>query len=146
MTESAMPRVHEVEGELMLHDIPASVALHKSIAKYGCCSTFDQNAEHILRLKACFDQRRLRPTEAVIAIINVKDVHGSHIAELLMGEFKQQEILGTDEIPYARGLMMRDSMQEAVEVFDQEAGTKLRGMTELAVVVIDHGVAEVFYI
>lgn len=39
---------------------------------------------------------------------------------------------------------MRDGIQEALGAFDQEAATKLQGRTGVAVVVVDHGVAEVF--
>ena len=39
---------------------------------------------------------------------------------------------------------MREGIQEAIGVFDKEAAEKLRGMTDVAVVVVDRGVAEVF--
>ena len=39
---------------------------------------------------------------------------------------------------------MRDGIQGALGTFDKEAAKKLKGMTDVAVVVVDHGVAEVF--
>lgn len=55
-----------------------------------------------------------------------------------------QEIRDKGEVPFARGLAIRDGIQEALGAFDVEAATKLRSMTDVAVVVVDHGVAEVF--
>jgi len=55
-----------------------------------------------------------------------------------------QEIRDRGEVPFARGLAVRDGIQEALGAFDKDAAKKLEDMTEIAVVVVDHGVAEVF--
>jgi hypothetical protein len=39
---------------------------------------------------------------------------------------------------------MRDGIQEHLAHFDSEAATKLKEMTDVTVVIVDHGVAEVF--
>lgn len=55
-----------------------------------------------------------------------------------------QEYRDRGEVPFARGLAERDGITEAVSTFDKEAGMKLSLMTDVAVVVVDHGVAEIF--
>ncbi|HEA84359.1 MAG TPA: hypothetical protein ENI04_00005 [Candidatus Wildermuthbacteria bacterium] len=55
-----------------------------------------------------------------------------------------QEIRDQDEVPFARGLAMREGIQEALGTFDDEAAAKLQDMIDVAVVVVDYGVAEVF--
>ena len=82
--------------------------------------------------------------QAVIVILNVDDVHGGPLANALMPEYNWQEIRNRGEIPFARGLAMREGIQEVLDIFDKEAATKLQNMTDVAVVVVDHGVAEIF--
>lgn len=60
-----------------------------------------------------------------------------------MPGFDWQKIRDRGEVPFARGLAMREGIRDALGFFDQEAATKLRDMTTV-VVVVDHGVAEVF--
>ena len=47
-------------------------------------------------------------------------------------------------VPYARGLAQREGIQEMLNVIDKEAGEKLEALDGVGVVVVDHGVAEVF--
>ena len=77
-------------------------------------------------------------------ILNVDDPNGSQIAEALMPGHNWQENRDRGEVPFARGLAVREDIQDAIEFFDNEAATELRKMTDLAVVVVDHGVAAVF--
>ena len=83
-------------------------------------------------------------TDAVIVILNVDDVHGGPLADALMPGFNWQEIRDRHEVPFARGLANRNGIQEAISAFDQEAAIKLQGMKDVTVVVVDHGVAEIF--
>ena len=48
------------------------------------------------------------------------------------------------ETPFARGLAGREGVRSFLEMIDREAMEKLRSFDGLAVVVVDHGVAEVF--
>ena len=82
--------------------------------------------------------------QAVIVLLSVDDVHGGPLADVLMPGFNWQEIRDRGEVPFARGLAMREGIQKALGTFDKEAAKKLRGMNDVAVVVVDHGVAEVF--
>lgn len=145
MSESDMPRavVREIDGQLVLDD-PDALAVMKAVGKHNCISVFNMNAGRVEHFKTRLADRGLTAADAVITVINVDDVHGGPIADLLMPGFNWQEIRDRGEVPFARGLAMRDGIQEALDVFDQEAATKLRGMTEVAVVVVDHGVAEIF--
>lgn len=145
MSESDMPRavVREIDGQLVLDD-PDALAVFQAVGKHNCRNVLSLNADRVQHFKTRLADRGMTAADAVITIINVDDVHGRPIADLLMPGFNWQEIRDRGEVPFARGLAMRDGIQEVLEVFDQEAATKLRGMTEVAVVVVDHGVAEIF--
>ena len=82
----------------------------------------------------------------IITIINVDDHHGGPLAEILMPGHDWQSYRDQGMIPYARGLAGRGGIEEALALFDPEAAEKLAiwGSSEVAVVVVDHGVAEVY--
>ncbi len=139
-----MALVREVGGQLVLDD-PAAEAVIKAVAKHNCKGTLDLNADRINHFKRRLAERGETPAEAVIVFIKVDDPNGGMLAQLLMPDHNWQEYRDRGEIPFARGLARRDGIQAALSIFDKEAAEKLRGLTEeVAVVVVDHGVAEVF--
>ncbi len=139
-----MALVREVGGQLVLDD-PAAEAVIKAVAKHNCKGTLDLNADRINHFKRRLVERGETSAEAVIVFINVDDPYGNHLAELLMPGHNWQECRDRGEVPFARGLARRDGIQAFLSTFDKEAAEKLRGLTEeVAVVVVDHGVAEVF--
>lgn len=135
--------VCEVNGQLVLDD-PEAVAMIKAIGKHDCRSTLELNADRVEHFKRRLTERGMSPDQAVIVLLNVEDLHGGPLADVLMPGFNWQEIRDRGEVPFARGLAMRDGIQEALCAFDRDAATKLQSMNDVAVVVVDHGVAEVF--
>jgi len=143
--EDDYPRaiVREVNGQLVLDD-PDAMAMIQAVGKHNCQNTLKLNADRVVHFKRRLAERGMTADQAVIVLLNVDDVHGGPLADMLMPEFNWQEIRDRGEIPFARGLAMREGIQEALDIFDKEAAKKLRGMNDVAVVVVDHGVAEVF--
>lgn len=135
--------VREIGGQLVLDD-PVAVAMINAVEKHNCCNTLELNIDRVEHFKQRLTERGMTPDQAVIVILNVDDVHGGPIAEMLMPGHNWQEIRDRGEVPFARGLAMRNGIQGALEIFDQDAATKLQNMNDVAVVVVDHGVAEVF--
>jgi hypothetical protein len=135
--------VHEVDGQLVLDD-PDAVAMMRAVGKHNCRAMLEANADRVEHFKRRLADRGLTASDAVIVILNVDDMHGGMIADILMPGFNWQEVRDRGEVPIARGLAMREGIQEVLGAFDTEAAEKLRGMTEVAVVVVDHGVAEIF--
>jgi len=84
------------------------------------------------------------PSSVVIVLINVDDVHGGPIAEALMPGHDWQEYRDRGELPVARGLAGREGIEAVLADFDKEAAVKLKVTKGIAVVVVDHGVAEIF--
>lgn len=85
----------------------------------------------------------------VIVLLNVDDVHGGPLAKRLMPQADPkdwQDFRDRGEVPFARGLVSREFIQKALNDFDREAALKLSRITGVAVVVVDHGVAEVFQV
>ena len=135
--------VREVDGQLVLDD-PVAVAVISAVEKHNCRNTLELNADRVEHFKRRLTERGMTPDQAVIVLLNVDDVHGGPLADVLMPGFNWQEIRDRGEVPFARGLAMRDGIQEALGTFDKDAAKKLKGMSDVAVVVVDHGVAEVF--
>lgn len=135
--------VKEVGGELVLHD-PVAAGMISAVNKHNCRNTLEINADRVEHFKRRMMERGLAPTEAVIVLLNVDDPNGSQIAEALMPGHNWQEYRDRGEVPFARGLAMREGIEGALNIFDKDAADKLREMTGVAVVVVDHGVAEVF--
>ncbi len=135
--------VREVDGQLVLDD-PQAVAVIRAVEKHNCRNTFELNADRVAHFKQRLSERGMTADQAVIVLLNVDDVHGGPLADVLMPGHNWQEIRDRGEVPFARGLAMRDGIQDAIGTFDEEAAAKLKGMAEVAVVVVDRGVAEVF--
>lgn len=147
--ESDYPRavVREVDGKLVLDDPdddPDAVAVINAMGKHNCKNTLELNADRVAHFKNRLAERGMTADQAVIVLLKVDDVHGGPLADVLMPGYNWQEIRDRGEVPFARGLAMREGIQEVLGTFDKEAAKKLRGMKDVAVVVVDHGVAEVF--
>lgn len=135
--------VREVDGRLVLDD-PDVMSMISAVGKNNCRNTFQLNSDHVEHYKQRLAEWGMSPDEAVIVLLNVDDVNGGPLANLLMPGTNWQEIRDHGKIPFARGLAARDGIQEALGIFDKAAAMKLKGMSDVAVVVVDHGVAEVF--
>lgn len=135
--------VREINGQLVLDD-PVAIAVIQTVSKYNCHNTLKLNADRVEYFKKRLAERGLTADQTVIVILNVDDVHGGPLADILMPGYNWQEIRDKGEIPFARGLAMRHGIQTILGAFDKNAATKLQGMHEMAVVVVDYGVAEVF--
>lgn len=135
--------IREVNGQLVLDD-PVAMAVIHAVEKHNCRNTLELNADRVEHFKRRLTERGMTPDQAVIVLLNVDDVHGGPLADALMPGHNWQEIRDKGEVPFARGLAMRDGIQEALGAFDKDAATKLQNMSDVAVVVVDHGVAEVF--
>ncbi|MDD5463612.1 MAG: hypothetical protein PHP62_00505 [Candidatus Moranbacteria bacterium] len=139
--------VREIDGQMVLDD-PEALAMIQAVnahnGKQNCRNTLAINAERVLHFKNRLTERNMSASDAVIVLLNVDDVHGGPLADALMPNYNWQEIRDQGEVPFARGLAMREGIQEILGGFDKEAAKKLLEMSEVAVVVVDHGVAEVF--
>lgn len=135
--------INVVDGEYVLHD-PAAVGVIKAVSKHNCKGTLEINAERIEHFKGRLAELGKTPEEAVIVLLNVDDANGAQIADALMPNHDWDAIRAKDEIPFARGIAMREGIQKALAIFDESASEKLRSFEGVAVVVVDHGVAEVF--
>ena len=140
---SELPYIKEVDGQLVLVD-PVGFSVMQAVAKHNCKNTFKLNADRVLHFANRIVARGLSATDMVIIILNVDDVHGGPIAELLMPGNNWDDYRARGEIPFARGLAERNDIEEIVATFDSEAAEKLRAVPGVAVVVVDHGTAEIF--
>ena len=143
MKEEVRAQVREIDGQLVLDD-PDALAVLKVVAKLNCAALFDDSKERVAHFARRVVERGLKSEDVVITILNVDDVHGGPIADILMPNHPWEEYRARGELPVARGLAGRQGIQAILEDFDKEAAAKLRAYKGVAVVVVDHCVAEVY--
>lgn len=136
--------VREIDGQLVLDD-PDALAVVSVVGKHNCRTTFDMNADRVEHFKNRMVERELSGRDVVITVINVDDPHGGVLAEVLMPGHDWQAYRDRGEVPFARGLAGREGVQQFLDTIDREAAAKLSMVTEPAVVVVDHGVADVYF-
>lgn len=138
--------VREVDGQLVLDD-PDAAAMIRAVGKHNCRLTFEGQADRIAYFERRIGELGRTPDDTIIVLLNVDDVNGKDLADILMPNNGRewQAMRDQGQVPFARGLAARDGIQAAVAALDEEAGEKLRAMVGVAaVVVVDHGVVEAF--
>lgn len=144
MNNFPVATVRLVDGNLVIDD-PVALDVISAVEKHNCRATLSANMESATRFLNRVHQRGDSSNDVVIVILNVDDVHGGPMAEALMPGYNWQPIRDEGQIPFARGLAGRGFIQEALGFFDQDASDKLMALDSgFAIVVVDHGVAEVF--
>lgn len=136
--------VVRVVGGLLVLDSSFDLAATTAIEKFNCWSTFGRNVERILHFMGRLKDHGLSKDEAVIVILNVDVPFGRALADALMPGHDWQTIRDRGEVPFARGIAMREGLELAVVEFDREAATKMKATEGIVVLVVDYGVAEVF--
>jgi hypothetical protein len=136
--------VREVDGQLVLDD-PDALAVMKAVAKHNCRQTLLAQADRV----AHFKQRAIAKgvDNVLIVLLNVDDPIGAKFTEALMPgqEAMWHSLRESGQVPFARGLAVRDSFEKIVSDLDPETGAKLKAMAgKVAVLVSDHGVLEAF--
>ncbi len=114
------------------------------VGKISCRASLEMNCDRIPHFKRRMRARGFTPEQMVIVFLNADDAHGGPLAERLMPEEDWQQYRDQGLVPFARGLAGRAGIEPALRLFDEDAADKLRAMRGLSVVVVDHGVAEVF--
>lgn len=144
MNDSPRATIREIDGQLVLDD-PDALAVIRAVQKHNCRATFENNADRVVHFKQRVEDLQLAASDVVIVVLNVDDPNGGPIAEKLMPGYDWSEMRDAGMIPFARGLAEREGIQGVLELMqDDAAAAKLRDMDGLAVVVVDHEVAEVF--
>jgi len=143
MSKKPRATVREIGGKVVLDD-PDFLEVIRAVSKCNCEITLKLNMDRVVHFKKRFVELGLDFAEAVIILANANDVNGNVIAEGLMPGTNWQEIRDRGQIPFARGLVSREVIRLGLEIFDREAALKLAEFDGLAVVVVDHGVAEIF--
>lgn len=143
--------VREVNGQVVLDDPDACAVAHVvakysgEAAKYKCRLFFEQNAERVAHWKRRIEEIGSNGHESLIVLLNADDPSGGPLAKILMPRADWSGFRERGQTPVAAGIVTRRGMQDVVNRIDREAGDKLAAMVGVvAVVVVDHGTAEVF--
>lgn len=132
-------------GEIILND-PMGLAVARAVEKHNCRLTFEANADRVSHFRNRCIERGDDPASVCIVLANVDDPHGGILAEALMPGFDWGPIRAKGEVPFARGLANRQGVHQFLTLVDAQASFKLAAFSTdpLPVVVVDHGVCEVF--
>jgi hypothetical protein len=123
---------------------PEGAAVARAVGKHNCKGTREMNSDRVAHFKRRVSELGRSPADTVIVLLNVDDANGCVIADMLMPGFNWQEIRDRGEVPFARGLAVKDGIVEALSLFDRDAASELQSASTLSVVVVDHGVAAIF--
>ena len=143
-------KVCEIDGKLVLIDPTAegmitAVRHHNyGIMKNNCRLTYEAQKDRVQHFVTRIQQLRLDPKDVVIVLINVDDVHGKDLAEALMPGHNWDEMRKLGQIPFARGLAEKSGIEDVLEVIDPRISYHLKNIKGIAVVVVDHGTADVY--
>lgn len=136
--------IREINGQLVLDD-PDALGMIKAVGQANCKETLSTQLDRVQHFVRRIDERGLTTDDVVIGLLNVDDPHGGPLADILMPDYDWQAVRDRGEIPFARGLAHRAGIQGAVDLVDTNVGARLRAIRgNPAVVVMDHGVVEVF--
>jgi predicted HAD superfamily Cof-like phosphohydrolase len=130
-------------GQMFLVD-PVGFAVATTVAKHNCKKTLELNAERAEHFRQRAIDLGKSNEEVVVLIANADDKYGADILRLAMPGYDFQAIRDRGEVPFGRGLCSREGVQDFLELMDDAAFQKLSKFDGLAVVVVDHGVADVF--
>lgn len=117
----------------------------KRVAKEYCVETLEKLEDMVDNMKSLIFSHGYTHRDAVILLVNADDEIGRHI---VAGTGSDEEIARLREqglTPYVAEVVKRPDLQRALDFWDKEAASTLRGVPEhTAVVVIDYGVVAVF--
>jgi hypothetical protein len=139
-----MATVYKDENGQLILDDPAAVGMMLAVARHNCRRTAELQQDRIRHFSQRITELGHSPEFAVITLINVDDPNGQPIAEMLMPGNNWQALRDRGEVPFARGLARRDGIQDILGIFDVDAQNKLASIQGVAVVVVDHNVADVY--
>lgn len=145
---SDMPRAlaRVVDGKTVLDD-PDALSIIRALNRGYCKGSFDAHAERVAHFTRRMATLGKRPDEWVIVVINVDDPNGALVTNILMPSSEEmwKELRAQGQIPFARGIASREGIEQVLRDIDKDAWRKLLKVeTGIAVVVIDHGCADVF--
>ena len=126
-----------------LHD-PLIAEYIDSEAKRRCDNLFMGFSEDIQRYKARFDERGFDPQEVVMVFINVDDDFGAPLADIIMPDHDWQQYRDAGQKPFAQGLTSKPGVMSYLNSINPEMGEELGRAEDLAVVVMDYGIARVY--
>ena len=132
----------DANGNLVLVD-PEAAAMIEVVNKHNCGLTFEANKDRIDHFRRRAVELGKSPREVVIVVANVDDPKGAILAEALMPGFDWGAIRALDQVPFARGLAMRDGVMEFAKLVDPNIDPGLDPVT-VQVVVVDFGTVQIY--
>lgn len=121
------------------------VEIIRAIGRENCRRTLEGQRERVDYFVRGMIERGVAD-RFVVVVLNVDDECGGVIARALMPgqDAYWDELRAQGAVPYARGLAVREGIQEALDMLDAHAAAELRRAVGPTAVVIDDGAIAVF--
>lgn len=146
MPDEELPQAYlkVVDGQLVLVD-PVAFEVLRAVKQYNCRHTLAIQLERVVHFTRRIRDLWKNPAEVTIVLLNVDDPWGKTMADILMPGHDWQQYRDRGEVPFARGLASREGMQGVLDEMSPKEGAKFREAGPVVtVIVMDHGVVEVF--
>lgn len=141
-----LARVEVVDGKLVLID-PDACEVIEAVEKINCRGTLELQWDRVQHFTRRIKERGLDPNAVVILLLNVNTELGSIFADITVPGYNWQEIRDRGEVPYARGLALRDGIQGSLNHL--KMGDDLNSAVDpsmATVIVMDYGTVAVFQV
>ncbi len=125
---------------------PHALAVIHAVERENCRRILvNEFMEPLQRFAMRMRERGLTMAQAMLVSFNVDEPVGAAFADEMMPGYAWDEIRAKGQVPYARGIAMRDGLQEVLDANFPHAGASLRAITEdVAILVADRGIVTVF--
>lgn len=134
------PNMAYVDENGVLHD-PTASAVIEAVSRHNTREMLlgfhRERVQHFVRRMAELGQT---PDQSLIVVLCVDDRLGAPLAEQLMPGHDWDAYRARGEVPFARGLALRDPLQRLLDKVDPERARELRAIAGIAVLVADNGV------
>ena len=141
--EGTIATIREVDEQIILDD-PQALEFINAIKSHQCFETLKLHSERVVHFKKRVKELNRTPDDTVLTIANVDDEKGALFTQMLMPNIDWQVFRDRGEIPFSRGLAVREGVQDFLDTVDPKVADKLRSWKGLAVVIVDHDTFEIF--
>lgn len=117
-----------------------AAALTRAVEQINVRRLVEAQAERVRHFADRAEARGLTHHDAAIAFFCVDDRYGAVLADLAMPGVDWSALRARGKTPWARGLVDRDGVLEALQTLDVEQAARLAELDELAVVAVARGV------
>lgn len=98
---------YDANGNLILND-PDALGMIQAVSRHNCLQTLKMQIDRVKHFQERIKEKSYDPKTVAIIIANVDTKIGNQIADMLMPNYDWAAISAKGEVPFARGIVMRE--------------------------------------